>query len=330
MKKIGIALLAILGLGTVTYLLGPKPATPTLAVPTLNLADSLQILEQQVQAFEAAEPGIRPDNQARIVWLDSTRKQKTKRVVLYIHGFSATQEEGDPVHQNLAKKFGANLYLARLAGHGVNLGDSTMQHLSSDDMVASAERALAIARKLGDEVVIVATSFGGALTLHLASKYPDLKAIVLYSPCVKVYDPNAELLDNPWGLELGKMVNGSYVRDFQPYNAQHKAYWSTHYHLDGVVALQNFLTHTMNAETFGRIKCPVFLGYWYKNEEEQDKVVSIPAMKEMMTQLGTPADQKTEVSFPEAGNHVLASYVLSKDYARVEGETVKFLEKIWK
>ena len=34
--------------------------------------------------------------------------------VVYLHGFSASQEEGDPVHYDFAQKFGCNLFLAAL------------------------------------------------------------------------------------------------------------------------------------------------------------------------------------------------------------------------
>ncbi|MCU0469470.1 MAG: alpha/beta fold hydrolase [Arcicella sp.] len=326
MKTFLKTILAIIGIGTVGYFLGPKPEAPKLDVPMFKLSGDLPTLEKQINEGEATEKGIRPDCQARIVWADSAKKERTKLAILYIHGFSATQEEGNPVHRNLAKKYGANLYLARLAGHGIDLGDSTMATVTADDFVISAEKALAIAKTLGDEVVVVATSFGGALTTYLASQHPEIKAIVVYSPCIKIYDDNAELLDNPWGLELGKAVSGSYVRDFPPANPEHAKYWCRHYHLNGVIALQNFLTNVMKPETFAKVKCPAFIGYYYKNEEEQDKVVSVPAMLKMFEELGSANKQK--VAFPNAGNHVLASPILSKDVATVQAETEKFLDGV--
>jgi esterase/lipase len=328
MKTLLKTLIAIIGIGTVGYFLGPKSEAPKLEVPMFKLTGDLPTLEKQINEGETAEKGIRPDCQARIVWADSLKKERTKLAILYIHGFSATQQEGNPVHRNLAKKYGANLYLARLAGHGIDLGDSTMATVTADDFVRSAEYALAVAKTLGDEVVVVATSFGGALTTYLASQHPEIKAIVMYSPCIKIYDDNAEILDNPWGLELGKAVSGSYVRDFKAQNAEHAKYWSTHYHLNGVVALQNFLTNAMNPETFARVKCPAFMGYYYKNEEEQDKVVSVPAMLKMFEELGSTNKQK--VAFTKVGNHVLASPILSKDVATVQAETEKFLDGVLK
>ena len=328
MKTFSIITIALFSIGLITYLLGPKPEAPKLEVPMFKLAGDLPTLDKQIQEGEAAEKGIRPDCQARIVWADSLKKEKTKIAFVYIHGFSATQEEGNPIHRNIAKKYGANLYLARLAGHGVSLGDSTMAKTTADDFILSAEKALAVGKTLGDEVVIICTSFGGALTTYLASNHPEIKAIVMYSPCIKIYDDNAEILDNHWGLELGKAVSGSYVRDFAATNPQHAKYWCQHYHLNGVIALQNFLTNAMNPETFAKVKCPAFMGYYYKNEEEQDKVVSVPAMLKMFDELGSTNKQK--VAFPNTGNHVLASPILSKDIESVQRETEKFLDGVLK
>jgi esterase/lipase len=328
MKKLLKILLILLLVLTVAYFLGPKPDAPKLSVFKGKVPDSLKVLEADITETEKMEKGIKLDNEARIIWADSAQKQKTKIAFLYIHGFSASQEEGDPVHKNIAKQFGGNLYLARLAGHGVWLGDSTMVNLTADDLYNSAEKALAIAKKLGDSVIILSTSFGSALSLQLASVHPEIKAVVTYSPCIKIFDDNAELIDNPWGMQLGKLITGSYYRDIKPENPEHDKYWNMHYHMKGILSIQNFMTNTMNSSTFKKITCPVFMGYYFKNETEQDKVVKVSAMLKMFDELGTAAGLKRKVVFPNAGNHVLASPVLSKDVNNVEAETVKFLKEV--
>ena len=70
------------------------------------------------------------------------------------------------------------------------------------------------------------------------------------------------------------------------------------------------------------------MGYYYKNEEEQDKVVSVPAMLKMFDELGSKTKKK--VAFPNAGNHVLASPILSKDVENIQRETEKFLDGVLK
>jgi esterase/lipase len=329
MKKLFTFLLIFIGILSIAYISGPKPEAPNLqksySYPPKN---SLKELANDVATAENTIPGILPYAKAQFVWADSISPKKTKIAFVYIHGFSATHEEGNPVHRNIAKRYGANLYLARLAGHGINLGDSTMAQVTADQFLASAEEALAIGKQMGDEVVLIATSFGGALSTFLASRHPEIKAVVMYSPCIKIFDSNAELLDNPWGLALGEAVNGSAVRDFKAENELHAKHWSTHYHMNGVIALQNFLTHAMNQETFEKVTAPVFMGYYYKSETEQDKVVSVPAMLKMYDQLSSK--NKVKLAFANVGNHVLASPILSKDVASVQTATEQFLDKILK
>ena len=330
MKKFLRWLVSIAIALTLGYFLGPKPSPPTLTMPKLSLSELLPALEQQINKKEAKVNGIKPDNQARIVWADSTKKQKTKFAILYIHGFSASQGEGDPIHRNIAKKYKANLYLARLAGHGVFLGDSTLENVTTDEYVNSAEEALAIAKKLGENVIVMGTSFGGALSIYLASKHPEIKGMILYSPCIKIFDPNAEILDDRWGLAMAKATTGSDIRDFKAKSPAHKQYWSTHYHLNGVVQLQNFLTHAMLPATFKKVKCPTFLAYWYKSFEEQDNVVSVPAMLEMYELIDVPFVKKRKEPFPNVGNHVLASPILSKDVKHVLASTDMFCSQVLK
>jgi esterase/lipase len=312
----------------IVYFIGPKPAKPVFEIPVFNLPASLTDLETEINYGENAVKGIKPDNQARIVWADTSKKDRTKISFLYLHGFSASQAEGDPVHKDLAKKYNANLYLSRLAEHGVERGDSNLINLTADNYEASAEKALETAKKLGDEIIVIGTSAGGALTLFLASRHPEIKAIVLYSPCIRLFDKTAVILNKPWGLQIVRKVTGGQVQRFKSESDLHTNYWQLHYRTEALVALQNLVSNTMKPETFTKIKCPVFLGYYYKNEAEQDSTVSVQAMLKMFDELGTPAGLKRKVAFPEAGAHVIGSYIRSKDWQGVERETDKFLADI--
>jgi hypothetical protein len=48
----------------------------------------------------------------------------------------------------------------------------------------------------------------------------------------------------------------------------------------------------------------------------------------MFDELGTPPGLKLKKAFPDAGAHVIASYIRSKDWQSVERETGKFLTNI--
>jgi esterase/lipase len=325
MKRTGKWLAGIIFVLFLVYFLGPKPAIPDFNVTGITLPHSLTELEDTINQSEKNVKGLKPDNQARIIWADTALKQKTKIAFLYLHGFSACQEEGDPVHRDIAKKYSANLYLSRLSQHGIDRGDSTLIDLNARDYEASAEKALVIAEKLGDQVIVIGTSAGGALTLYLASQHPEIKAIILYSPCVKLYDATAGILNKPWGLQIARLASGGPVKRFEKEGEAHAQYWQLNYRLEGLVALETLVANTMKADVFAKIKCPVFLAYYYKNEEEQDKTVSVPAMLKMFNELGTPEDMKEKKAIPDAGAHVIASSIRSKDWQSVENETEKFL-----
>lgn len=322
---VGIILILIL-----VYLVGPKPTKPVFDSAAVVMPASLTELEKQINDSEKAIKGLKPDNEARIVWADTAKKEKTKIAFLYLHGFLASEAEGAPIHTDLAKIHNANLYLARLAEHGIDRGDSTMIDLTADKWEASAERALEITKHLGEEVVIIGTSAGGALAIFLASKHPEIKSIILFSPCVKLHDKSASILNKPWGLQIAGIISGGRVLRDSAISAKHARYWDLNYRIEGVAALVNLTSYIMKPAIFAKVKCPVFMAYYYKNEDEQDRVVSVPAMLKMFDELGTPPGLKRKQAFPEAGVHVISSSIRTKEWQHVEMETNKFLTEIVK
>ena len=70
------------------------------------------------------------------------------------------------------------------------------------------------------------------------------------------------------------------------------------------------------------------MGYYYKNDSLQDKVVSIPAMLKMFDELGTPRELKVKKAFPDAGDHVITSYLSSDNYSQVTEAVQDFLTKM--
>ena len=84
----------------------------------------------------------------------------------------------------------------------------------------------------------------------------------------------------------------------------------------------------MKKSTFEKVNQPTLLLYYYKDEEHQDPVVKVSAMKRMFSQLGTADSLKREVALPYTGDHVIGSYIKSKDVQSVVNETEKFAREI--
>lgn len=311
----------------IVYLLGPKPKTPVYSNDMPQVPSGADALVSYVANEEAAHK-LKKDNEARIIWFNDTLKEVTPFSIVYLHGFSASQEEGDPVHRTIAKQYGCNLYLSRLAEHGIDTTE-IMANLTADKYWESAKEALAIGRRLGQKVILMGTSTGGTLALKLAAEYPDVYALVLMSPNIEIDDPNAWLLNNPWGLQIARMVkSGKYIESTSDTRPEYKQYWTPKYRIEAAVALEELLESSMTPATFHRIDQPALVLYYYKDDVHRDSTVKVSAIKKMYEELGTPANKKRAIAIPNAGNHVIGSWIKSKDVQTVEAETSKFFSEV--
>jgi len=304
------------------YLLGPRVETPELNESPVSVPSDLMSLERWITEKENALGNVRSGNASQIIFNDSVPK-KTKFSVLYLHGFTSPGREGEPVHRDIAKALGANLYIPRLYGHGLEETEP-MLGFNNEDFWESGKEALAVAKQLGEKVIVLGTSHGGALSLSLATD-PDIAALCLFGPNIAVYDPKAKLLSKPWGLQIARLVKGGNYHYMVTSNEEKKNYWTTKARLESLIHMQKFLDVKMRKATFKKVQAPVFLGYYYKNDSLQDQVVSVPAMLEMYDQLGTPQHLKQKKAFPEAGDHVLTSYLSTENYEAVTREVLQFL-----
>ncbi len=244
------------------YIAGPSPSTPLYSNVLPQMPAISSSLENYISQKENAHH-LKPDNQARVIWFNDSLKNKTEYAIVYLHGFSASQFEGAPTHTNIAKMFGCNLYLSRLAEHGIDTVDALI-NLTADEYWESAKEALAIGKQLGKKIIIMGTSTGGTNALQLAATYPnDIAALILLSPNIAINDPNAWLLNNHWGKQIANIVKGSPYNTAGDSSSTYKQYWNYQYRLEAAVALEDLLETTMLPETFKKINQAVFMLFYY-------------------------------------------------------------------
>jgi hypothetical protein len=99
--------------------------------------------------------------------------------------------------------------------------------------------------------------------------------------------------------------------------------------LEATVQLEELLETTMIKENFEKINQPMLILYYYKNEKEQDLVVSVEAIKNMFASVKTNTNNKKMIAVPNTGNHVIASPIQSKDIESVKKETALFLKNVF-
>lgn len=301
-------------------ILGPRPAISN--APQAVIDRPLKELEQLVAQKDEGVVGLRPDNEGKIYWADSIRQ--TEYCLVYLHGFSASGMEAEPMHRELAQRYGMNLYVPRLFAHGITAEDAMLE-FNVEDYVDSAKEAVAIGKRMGKKVILMGCSNGSSLSLYLAAEDPEIVGLLLLSPNIKIAVPGASLLSGPFGLQIARLTQGSHISWSHP-NEDIKKYWTMRYRTEAPVQLQIFVKTTMKKSIFREVEQPVFLGYYYKNKKEQDNVVSVAAMLKMFRQLGTPDELKDEVAFPEAATHTIVSPLHSGHTEKVKHQLQEFIE----
>jgi pimeloyl-ACP methyl ester carboxylesterase len=327
LKKIFLGVLSLAILLAISYMAGPKASVDSLQGEYPVVPSDLKSLENLLRAKEDTVQGLKEGNKAKIIWANPENPQKTAYSFLYIHGFGASSREGSPVHEAIANHYNANLYLLRLPEHGIDRKDA-MRYMTAELLVQEVREAYMLAQQLGEEVIVIGTSMGGALALNLASERPEIKALVLYSPAIRDYGQKLEQFFQPWAAYMAEKFIFEDGVNIVKREGEKAQYWSEQYHINGYLSLAVLLKSKMTKETFERIHQPVFMGYYYKDESAQDFVVSVKAMQEMFEQLGTPSDKKVEKAFPETADHVIASDLTSKDWENVLKSSLEFLDAI--
>jgi esterase/lipase len=310
-------------------MLGPKVDTEELVIEYPDIPTRMQEIEEYLAQREDSVKGLKPDNEAYIVWADSSNKRKTPYSIVYIHGFGASPMEGDPVHRFLAAHFGANLFVTRLPEHGIKR-DNGLEYLTAKKLANATGEAYQIGKSLGDSVIVVGTSMGGSLALLLASQQPEIKSVVVYSPAIRDSGNKLSILFIPWLKKIFEWFSMDNKVIHQKREGDKAKYWSEEYHINAYESLGVLMYSMMNKKTFEKIHQPLFLGYYYKNEKEQDNVVSVSEMLKMFDQIGTSEKLKRKEAFPDAGDHLILSSIASSDWEAVLFSSINFLENVAK
>ena len=255
---------------------------------------------------EAAIPDLDPDVAKRVIWAGEAG-DKTPVSVVFIHGFSATSQEVRPLPDLVARDLGANLVMTRLAGHGRD-GDAMAEPDANDWLTDTAE-ALAIARRIGDRVLVISSSTGSTL-VAVALTHPDLAesvaGTVFLSPNFRVQNPMAVLLTMPAARWWAPVLAGR-TREWQPANPEQGKYWSTRYPTVATIPMGALVDHANRLDYSGVTVPALFLF------SDRDTVIDHARTREIAERWGAPATVEP-LDVPDGNDpsfHVLAGDILS-------------------
>lgn len=303
-KWLGRFLLTMVLVGGGIWLLVPREPVD------LEISFSDSILGDDIDAYlaasESAFDDITEGVEKRVVWFGD-KGAKTPLSIVYIHGFSATSEEIRPVPDNLAQQLGANLFYTRLTGHG--RGGLAMAEPVAGDWLEDAAEAIAIGRRLGDEVIVIATSTGGTAAAIAATDpalMENVKGIAMVSPNFRVRSPTSVMLEWPLARSWAAIVAGA-ERSFAPLNDAHGKYWTTLYPTTALIPMAALVKYARDAD-YAQVATPALFVF-----SDEDGVVSAETTRAISTKWGGPVELAPRVMTEgdDPFNHVIAGDILS-------------------
>ncbi|WP_394689240.1 alpha/beta hydrolase [Hoeflea sp.] len=300
-------LLYLIGLlivaGGIVFALGPRPVADTQIL--FDEATLPEDLDAYVQEAEARHTDLRPGNERQIVWAYPASRARTPMAIVYIHGFSAGPGEVRPMPDMVAETLGANLYFARLRGHGRS-GDAMLEG-SVQAWIDDFAEAVAIGRRLGERVVIMATSTGATLAT-IASDRPelmrDVAGLIQISPNYGVKAAGAGLLTIPWAENLVPLLAGA-RRSFEPSSALHAQHWTYEYPSLALLPMASLVDLANDLAPSG-VMIPSLFIY-----SPMDSVIDPDLVRAMADNWGGPAEIIEVTDSDDPNNHVIAGDALS-------------------
>lgn len=299
MRRVAEALLIAAALLAGIWFLAPREVA-RLGPVTVDLPADLD-------AWAAAtEDGVRPGTARRILWAGTPGAQ-TDLALVYLHGFSASAEELRPVPQMLARELGANLFLARLSGHGRD--GAALAAVSADDWWRDTAEAVAVGQRIGRRVVLIGTSTGGTLAAEAARDPvlgPHIAGVVFVSPNFGLRQRGWELMTWPLARVWLPWLMGR-ERCFQTLNAEHAAGWTPCYPTVAVLPMAALLRHVRRGG-WGTARAPALFVF-----AEDDRIVDTAATRTIAARWGGPAQLSVITPGPgdDPGHHVIAGDILS-------------------
>jgi esterase/lipase len=179
---VAVVFLATLAIGAFA-ILSLMPLDAAAVVRASNAGRPAATHEEALAAFasvEAGEAALALHQRCRSTLLD--HGTKTARAVVFFHGLTNCPAQGDQLAAELFAR-GYNVYLPRLPGHGeANRLTTALANVTAEDFAAAAGAAIDLAEGLGEEVVVVGISAGGAMAAWLAQSREDVGRAIAVSP----------------------------------------------------------------------------------------------------------------------------------------------------
>lgn len=263
---------------------------------------------------EARAGGVRPGCERRVTW--AAGPARTPWSVVYVHGFSASRREASPWPERVARGLGANLFGARLTGHGQD--GEAMDRARLRDWRADVAEAFAIGRALGERLLVLSCSTGCTLVALAMAGGERADGAAMLSPNFGLTFRRLQAaLDAPFAAAWAPLLIRG--RQGPPAANVESGIWTSGYTVRAYAPMAEAVRAARRAD-FESIHAPALFAF-----SEADQVVDPGLTTQVMRRWGGPVREVRLASGPgdDPSNHVLAGDALSPGLTdRVVAETL--------
>jgi len=145
--------------------------------PAATYEEALARIEA-IQAAEAELPDLSPECGSILM----THDEKVENTVVFLHGFTSCPDQFESLGEEYFNQ-GYNVLIPRQPRHGFQEYDGApLKGLTAEELAAFGTEVTDIAQGLGERVVVVGLSGGGAVTTWLAQERADIDLAVPIAP----------------------------------------------------------------------------------------------------------------------------------------------------
>ncbi|AAX17145.1 carboxylesterase [Borrelia hermsii DAH] len=227
-----------------------------------KIPNKLEEIDQYL-LIEESKFNLEANTKKEIIWNEA--QKRTEYAVVYIHGFGASKNEIYPIPNNIAKALNANIFFTRLKGHGINNKDA-FKGVNTQDWLRDIDEAIQIGQSIGEKLIIIGTSNGGACTIWALKNYPNkIYSAVLISPNIYPKDKRTSLIYYPWGRQIAYLITGGYnsLEIRQNKRTEYEevtTFYSPIRQVDSIISMMG-LVKLINDNGFDNIKIPLTIAY---------------------------------------------------------------------
>ena len=191
-------------------------------IPKVSIENDI---EEYLRIEESKISNIAPNAKKKIIWNNSDTKEKTEYAFVFLHGVLATGHQHELSVRKIADSLGANLFITRLSGHGVPYEGTKL--MKAENLLKDAVEAIEVGSKIGDKVIVMGFSLGGAIMSIVASDQissEKLDYLILLAPA------HSKFTSTYFMIALISFLTGGIEADYaELYGLDNEwnQYWST-------------------------------------------------------------------------------------------------------